>query len=62
MLSMSLFPGSVIFQHFSITPSPFASSIFDALFDLLRHRSSTEGENEGIYARSDLSKPTWEWF
>ena len=21
-----------------------------------------EGENEGIYARSDLSKPTWELF
>lgn len=61
MLSMSLFPGSIIFQHFSITLSPFASSIFYALFDLFRHRSFREGENQGIYAGSDSPKPTGEW-
>lgn len=60
MLSMSLFPGSIIFQHFSITLSPFASSIFYALFDLFRHRSFREGENQGIYAGSDSPKPTGE--
>lgn len=60
MLSVSLFPGSRICYHFSMTPSPPASTISDAGFDLFRHRSSTEEENEGIYARSSLSKYTEE--
>lgn len=62
MLSMSLLPGTKIFYHFPITLSPPASIIFDVFFDVFRHRSLTEEQNEGIYASSNLSKSTQEWF
>lgn len=62
MLSMSLLPGSIIFYHFPITLSPPASIIFDVFFDLFIHGSLTEEQNEGIYARSNLSESTQEWF
>lgn len=45
-----------------MTPSPPASNISDAVFDLFRQRNFTEEENEGIYTRSSLSKYTEEWF
>lgn len=62
MLSMFFLPGSIIFYHFPITLSPSASIIFDVFFDLFRHRSLTEEQNEDIYARSNLSKSTQELF
>lgn len=59
MLSMSLFPGSVIFLTLPYNPFTPLPPLFLMLSLIYSDTESlTEGENEGIYARSNLSKPT----